>query len=443
MKVFSLENTFKRYWDLFIFLLATYCSIDIPFWILFPYPQTGFFFFFEIFISVAFLVDLIFNFRTSYYKNETLVTDPWGIAKNYFFSWFILDLLSVIPLELMVEYNFMPKSLMFLCIFRFLRIIKLTDGVRFKRTWGMHEFDSTSFMRLAFLVYWIGIFAHWTACGWIVIDGGAGEVTNPDTVTRYIRAIYWSVTTLTTIGYGDITPKTNVQTIYTMCIMLVGAGAYGYLVANIASILANTDILRTQFIDKIQKINTFMRYKKIPNEMQKAILDYYDYIWKNRKGYDESQILKELPPSLRMKVSIHLNSDLVRKVPILKNASDDLISKIIVNLVPVVYMKGDFIFRKGDTAHHLYFISKGQVEIIAEDGITSIGILSEGSFFGEIALLLDTPRTASIRAIDYCDLYFLDKETFKIIVAQYPDFAAYIDKLIKDRQQARAELKNE
>ena len=323
MKVFSVENTFKRYWDLFIFLLATYCSIDIPFWILFPYNQVGFFFFFEIFISVAFFVDLLLNFRTSYYKNEIQVTEPIQIAKKYLGSWFLLDLLSIPPLELFVEYEIVPHDFVFLCVFRFLRIIKLTNSIRFKRTWGMHEFDSTSFMRLGFLIYWISIFAHWTACGWITIGGGNPDVDN---TTRYIRAIYWSVTTLTTIGYGDITPVTNLQTVYTMCIMLVGAGAYGYLVANIASILANSDIVRAQFVDKIQKINTFMKYKKIPYEMQKSILDYYDYIWKNRKGYDERQILHELPPSLRMKVSLYLNSDLVRKVPILKNASEDLIT---------------------------------------------------------------------------------------------------------------------
>lgn len=430
MKIFAVENTFKRYWDLFIFLLATYCSIDIPFWILFPYNQVGFFFFFEIFISVAFFVDLLLNFRTAYYKNEIQITDPFSIAKKYLGSWFILDLLSIIPLELFIEYKIVSNDFLFLCIFRFLRIIKLTNSIHFKRTWGMHEFDSTSTMRLGFLVYWISIFAHWTACGWITIGGGNADV---DHTTRYIRAIYWSVTTLTTIGYGDITPSTNLQTIYTMCIMLVGAGAYGYLVANIASILANSDIVRAQFVDKIQKINTFMKYKKIPQEMQKDILNYYDYIWKNRKGYDENKILQELPPSLRLKVSIYLNSDLVRKVPILKNASDDLISKIILNLVPVVYMKDDFIFKKGDTGHHLYFISKGQVEILGEDGITSYGVLSEGSFFGEIALLLDTPRTASIKALDYCDFYYLDKDTFKSIIHHYPDFAAYIDKLIKER----------
>jgi hypothetical protein len=151
MKIFSLENSFKRYWDLFIFILATYCSIDIPFWILFPYPQTGFFFFFEIFISIAFFVDLIFNFRTSYFKNEILITDPLSIAKNYLFSWFLLDLLSVIPLELFIEYGIIPKSLMFICIFRFLRIIKLTDGVLFKRTWGMLIVGSLKLKKVLFI----------------------------------------------------------------------------------------------------------------------------------------------------------------------------------------------------------------------------------------------------------------------------------------------------
>ena len=97
-------------------------------------------------------------------------------------------------------------------------------------------------------------------------------------------------------------------------------------------------------------------------------------------------------------------------------------------------MKDDFIFKKGDTGHHLYFISKGQVEILADDGLTSYGVLSEGSFYGEIALLLDTPRTASIKALDYCDLYYLDKDTFKSIIHHYPDFAAYVDKLIKERE---------
>ena len=132
MKIFAVENRYKRYWDLFIFLLATYCSIDIPYWILFPYNQVGFFFFFEIFISVAFFFDLLLNFRTAYYNNEIQITDPFSIAKKYLSSWFILDLLSILPLELFIEYEIVSKDFLFLCVFRFLRIIKLTNSIHFK-----------------------------------------------------------------------------------------------------------------------------------------------------------------------------------------------------------------------------------------------------------------------------------------------------------------------
>ena len=52
--------------------------------------------------------------------------------------------------------------------------------------------------------------------------------------------------------------------------------------------------------------------------------------------------------------------------------------------------------------------------------------LTKGGFFGELILLFVQPRTASIRAVDYCDLYTLDKDTFDHVLAQYPEFAAHI-----------------
>jgi len=52
--------------------------------------------------------------------------------------------------------------------------------------------------------------------------------------------------------------------------------------------------------------------------------------------------------------------------------------------------------------------------------------LKEGDFFGELALLFIQPRTASIRAVDYCDFYTLDKDTFAHVLAQYPEFATHI-----------------
>jgi voltage-gated potassium channel len=82
----------------------------------------------------------------------------------------------------------------------------------------------------------------------------------------------------------------------------------------------------------------------------------------------------------------------------------------------------------------MYFISRGRVEVIAADGSTLLNTISEGDFFGEIALLFSQPRTASVRAVDYCDLYTLDKDTFDRVLTHYPAFAAHIRDMAYQRQ---------
>jgi voltage-gated potassium channel len=76
----------------------------------------------------------------------------------------------------------------------------------------------------------------------------------------------------------------------------------------------------------------------------------------------------------------------------------------------------------------MYFISRGTVEIIAPDGATVLTTLTDGQFFGELALLFSQPRTANVRAVNYCDLYTLDKDTFDLVLTRYPEFAAHIKK---------------
>lgn len=60
--------------------------------------------------------------------------------------------------------------------------------------------------------------------------------------------------------------------------------------------------------------------------------------------------------------------------------------------------------------------------------------LRDGDFFGEIALLLGKPRSASVRAKEYCDLYVFDKDSFTQIIADHQDFAAHIEAMVKERQ---------
>jgi CRP-like cAMP-binding protein len=82
----------------------------------------------------------------------------------------------------------------------------------------------------------------------------------------------------------------------------------------------------------------------------------------------------------------------------------------------------------------MFFISKGTVTVLSADENITYASLKAGQFFGEISLLLSMPRTATIKAAGFCDLYRLDKEHFDIVVEQYPDFKKSIRVLADKRR---------
>ena len=82
----------------------------------------------------------------------------------------------------------------------------------------------------------------------------------------------------------------------------------------------------------------------------------------------------------------------------------------------------------------MFFISRGSVDVVSADEKTVYATLTTGQFFGEIALLLSIPRTATIIAREYCDLYRLDKDKFDRVLTRHPEFAETIQELAERRR---------
>ena len=133
-------------------------------------------------------------------------------------------------------------------------------------------------------------------------------------------------------------------------------------------------------------------------------------------------------------MALQINREIIEKVPLFQTAGEDLIREIVLNLTPVVFTPGDTIVTAGEVGFQMYFISQGSVDVLSADEQTVYATLTAGQFFGEIALLLSMPRTATIRAREYCDLYRLDKENFDRVIQRYPDFAERINELAEKRK---------
>jgi CRP-like cAMP-binding protein len=86
-----------------------------------------------------------------------------------------------------------------------------------------------------------------------------------------------------------------------------------------------------------------------------------------------------------------------------------------------------------DTAHSMPS-RYGYSQIIYNSGTVEVlRTLSDGDFFGELALIHKQPRTATVRAVGYCDLYSLDRKAFIRTLNGYPDFVAHIEKISGER----------
>ncbi|HRP67972.1 MAG TPA: ion transporter [Turneriella sp.] len=443
------DNVAKKYFDALLLIVTLFAAIEVPLHLALAYETPHWVHIINFVYPILFGSDIILTFFTTITVDGQEITSKRTIALKYLRSWFIVDLLAAVPFDLIFtqgwpsEASNMARSLRlfsprYINILLQVRMLRLYHIFPFLEKTTKKELFNPSIVRLIFTVFIVLIVAHWISCGWLAL--GKVDATL-DTFTNYIKALYWTMTTITTTGYGDIVPTTNAQSAYTIFVQLLGAGMYGYIIGNLASMLANSDLARTQFRAKMEKIQTFMEYREVPDELQESIRTYYDYLWNNRRGFDESSVLDELPASLKLQVAMHLNRDIIEKVPMFSNAPQELIQEIVVSLKPMLYTPGDYICRKGEMGDEMYFISRGRVEIVSEDGATVYATLSDGSFFGEIALLFSSERTASVRAADYCDVYTLDKFTFDAMLAKFPDVARQVQVMAEERKQ-RAETEN-
>jgi len=423
------DSRFKVLWEFFVLLISIATTIIIPLIVVFEVPISPGLILMDVLIALTFIADIIIQFNTSYSVRHKQIKDRRAIAKRYMKGWFILDLLATLSFT----WTFISsRNLILNRIIHYSRLTRLLKLFGSSKVLRRARKLNPAIMRLFMLVFWILIAAHLVSCGWIQIEG-VGKYTSSGDYTSngaiYLEAFYWTITTLTTIGYGDITPENPIQFIYTIIVMLMGAASYGFIIGNIANIITNLDIAKSQFREKVENINTFLRYRNIPRRIQTQINDYYDYLWESRRGYEESNLLFDLPKPLKAQIAFFLNRDIIEKIPLFKEASQECTRDIILNLKPVIYTPGDQIITYGEIGYEMYFISQGEVEILNEEQTITYATLSSGQFFGETALLLSSPRNATVMAKDYCDLYVLDRETFDNVLQRYPVFAKNVEEL--------------
>jgi ATP-binding cassette, subfamily B, bacterial len=125
-------------------------------------------------------------------------------------------------------------------------------------------------------------------------------------------------------------------------------------------------------------------------------------------------------------------------VPLFAHLDHDLLNTLTKRLFIERYAADDEIITEGDVGDKLYLIARGQVDVLTLNPVgkqRSLAVLHAGDHFGEMALLYDIPRTATIRARTPVQLYSLNKDDFNQLLVSVPGLREEMERIIRERVQ--------
>ena len=440
-------------WDSFILLLVIVSCILVPYQ--FAFEQNSALSGFQILylIDVFFIVDIFLNRRTSFRDHGVEVTDPRSCTRHYARRMMPVDIIGSVPLDLMAWFllgtgQFMGGSLVLaLRLFRLFRIVRFFVIMR---RWEAYSWSNPGFLRVVKFLISILILMHWLACAWFftafavafppdswaaraaIVDSGPG--------VQYLRSLYWTITTMTTVGYGDITPARPAEYLFAAVIMLMGASIYAFIIGSVASLLSSIQAAKNTHWERIDSVTEFLRQRHVPADISSKVRNYYEYIWDHSRGLDKNEILNDLPGPLKLEILLHLARKILDTVPLFEYCSPVLRNELLISLESRTYTPDSYISREGESGKAIYFITEGSIEITSDENTKSWGKMSEGDYFGYMSMLLNERRTASTKTLTYCDLLILNVDYFNRIKTEFPEFKDVLKRVSSERTEKLAEL---
>ncbi|ELK27524.1 Potassium voltage-gated channel subfamily H member 2 [Myotis davidii] len=342
----------------------------------------------DLIVDIMFIVDILINFRTTYVNaNEEVVSHPGRIAVHYFKGWFLIDMVAAIPFDLLIFGSGSEE-------------IPVNESIYF------------------------ALIAHWLACIWYAIgnmeqphmDSRIGWLYNlgdqigkpynssglggPSIKDKYVTALYFTFSSLTSVGFGNVSPNTNSEKIFSICVMLIGSLMYASIFGNVSAIIQRLYSGTARYHTQMLRVREFIRFHQIPNPLRQRLEEYFQHAWSYTNGIDMNAHCKPF-----------------------RGATKGCLRALAMKFKTTHAPPGDTLVHAGDLLTALYFISRGSIEILRGDIV--VAILGKNDIFGEPLNLYARPGKSNgdVRALTYCDLHKIHRDDLLEVLDMYPEFS--------------------
>ncbi|KAM6900027.1 voltage-gated delayed rectifier potassium channel KCNH8 [Xenentodon cancila] len=452
-------STFKAGWDLLILLATFYVAVTVPYSVCFiddDHDPTRSTTVSDIAVEILFITDIIFNFRTSYVsKSGQVIFDARQICIHYLTTWFIIDLVAALPFDLLYALKVSVVSVVHLLkTVRLLRLLRLLQK--------MDRYSQHSTVVLTLLMSVFALLAHWMACIWYIIgkmemtantgdwdigwlhelgrrlespyhavEAVNGTSNGPPIRSVYVASLYFTLSSLTSVGFGNVSANTDAEKIFSICVMLVGALMHALVFGNVTAIIQRMYSRWSQYHTRTKDLKDFIRVHHLPQSLKQRMMEYFQTTWSVNNGIDCNELLKDFPDELRSDITMHLNKEILQ-LSLFASASRGCLRSLSRHIKTSFCAPGEYLLRQGDALQAIFFVCSGSMEVL-KDGMV-LAILGKGDLIGA-NLSLDNrviKTNADVKALTYCDLQCINLKGLYEVLDLYPEYSHHF---VQDIQQ--------
>ncbi|CAD8123179.1 unnamed protein product [Paramecium sonneborni] len=368
------DDTILIVWNISMIVIVTinvfYVSLRISFPEIRDLHLIGKELIFEQIPVYIFFIDILLKFNTGIYFRGNLITNRIKIIKHYCQEGLIIDLVLVVPFFIGQLLNF--SHLDFVIVLKVFQLSGL-----FSSLFNRLELTSrqTAIFDLFKMISLMILVAHFSACIWHIL-GQWGEWGQEDGKTwikvanmqneiwleRYVVSFYWSIVTMTTIGYGDIIPVNLTERIFVIFMTMISSATFAYTVNNIGGIFQDFSKQSVQLKNNMNQLNRFLRSQNVSDDLQIKFRRYFEYLW-SKPSQKVIQFADLIPRNLKDQMIVDVNIKILNQISYFQNFSQPLLTKLCMHLEEKQIQSNDYLFTKNKESQYLYILVSGEIKL--------------------------------------------------------------------------------